>query len=297
MKLLPFLDRLAAGSAAPASAPRRALLQQAGRTALAALPLALGAAQPVAARAKATAYDAIAQLLQLERLQMTYYARALAITGLIPAAQVAGFQRLYDHQLQHVAFLQSALQNTGAIVPAVPAFDFSGRKNVPTNPVLFPNVLSNYDDFLALAQQLEDLGARLYNTYAFINTADAQFAKVLLRMLAVEAEHSAHVRGLRRGRGVAVKTWPSTTDAPIVRPAAAQALTAAASSGEDNITQLAAVGVPIVFSSFLNVFSLSFVPDVALAEAFDEPVVPNTAPPSPQPNQQATAQAALNLFS
>lgn len=299
MKLLPFLDRLAAGAAATGSAPRRALLQQAGRTALAALPLALGATatQPVAARTKATAYDAIAQLLQLERLQMTYYSRALTTTGLIPAAQVAGFQRMYDHQLQHVAFLQNALLNTGAIVPAMPAFDFSGRKNVASNPVLFPNVLSSYDDFLALAQQLEDLGVRLYNMSAFINTSDAQLAKVLLRVLAVEGEHSAHVRGLRRDRGATVKTWPSSSDAPITRPAAAQVLTAAATGGEDNITQLASAGVPIVFSNFLNVFNLSFVPDTSLAEAFDEPVVASPAQPNPQATAQATAQAALDLFS
>lgn len=297
MKLLPFLDRLAAAPAATASAPRRALLQQAGRTALAALPLALGTMQPVAARTKATTYDAITQLLQLERLQMTYYSRALTTTGLIPAAQVADFQRLYDHQLQHVAFLQNALQTAGAIVPALPTFDFSGRKNVATNPVLFPNVLSNYDDFLALAQQLEDLGVRLYNSYAFVNTADNQLAKVLLRMLAVEGEHSAHVRGLRRDRGVTVKTWPSATDAPIVRPAAAQVLTAAATGGEDNISQPVSAGVPIVFSDFLNVLSLSFVSDASLAEAFDEPVVTYTAQPNPQATPAATAQAALDLFS
>lgn len=297
MKLLPFLDRLAAGSAATASAPRRTLLQQAGRTALAALPLALGTMQPVAARTKATAFDAITQLLQLERLQMTYYSRALTTTGLIPTTQVADFTRMYDHQLQHVAFLQNTLQNAGAIVPVVPTFDFSGRKNVATNPVLFPNVLSSYDEFLALAQQLEDLGARLYNAYAFISGMDAQLSKVLLRMLAVESQHSAHVRGLRRDRGVTVKTWPSASDAPIVRPAAAQILTAAATGGEDNISQPASAGVPIAFSDFLTVFKLSFVPDAALAEAFDEPVVTNTAQPSPQATPQATAQAALDLFS
>ena len=293
MKLLSFLDRLAATSAANGQAPRRALLQQASRTALAALPLGLGAVQPVAARTKATPYDAIIQLLLLERLQMAYYTRALATAGLIPAAQTADFQRLLNHQTQHVAFLQKAVQDAGALMPPVPAFDFSGRKNVTTNPVLFPNVLSNYDDFLALSQQLEDLGVRLYTTYAFVNTNDGQFAKVLLRTLAVEGEHSAHIRGLRRSRGVAVKTWPSSTDDPIVRPAAAQALTDAATGGEDNATQFASAGVPIVFSNLLNVFRLSFVPDASLAEAFDEPLVP-----SPKyPTQLATAQAALDLFS
>ena len=285
MKLLPFLDRLAAGPVATDGAPRRALLQQAGRTALAALPLALAATQPVAARTKATAYDAIVQLLQLERLQMAFYSRALATTGLVPTAQAADFTRMYDHQLQHVAFLQNLLQNAGTLVPAVPTFDFSGRKNVATNPVLFPNVLTNYDDFLALAQQLEDLGVRLYNALAFANTFDPQLAKVLLQMLAVEGEHAAHVRGLRRDRGVAVKTWPSSTDAPITRPAAAQVLTQAATGGEDNISQLAAAGVPIPFSDLLTVFKLSFVDNDSLAEAFDEPVNPTTA------------QAALDLFS
>ena len=296
MKLLPFLDRIAAGPAATAS-PRRALLQQAGRTALAALPLAFGTLQPVVARTKATTFDTIVQLLQLERLQMAYYSRALATAGLIPAAQTADFQRLYDHQLQHVAFLQNALQNAGAIVPAMPTFDFSGRKNVATNPVLFPNVLSSYNEFLALAQQLEDLGVRLYSTYAYASATDAQLSKVLLRMLAVEGEHSAHVRGLRRDRGVAVKTWPSASDAPIVRPAAAQILTAAATGGEDNLAQLASAGVPIVFSDILTVFNFSFVPETARAEAFDEPLVTSTAPPSPQATPQATAQAALDLFS
>ena len=293
MKLLPFLDRLAATSAANGSAPRRTLLQQAGRTALAALPLGLGAVQPVAARTKATAYDAILQLLQIERLQMAYYTRGLAAPALIPTAKTTDFQRLLNHQTQHVAFLQKSLQDAGAIVPAAPSFDFSGRKNVASNPVLFPNVLSNYDDFLALAQQLEDLGVRLYTTYAFINTNDNQFAKVLLRALAVEGEHSAHIRGLRRDRGAVVKNWPNSSDAPIVRPAAAQVLTDAATGGEDNITQFASAGVPVVFSDFLSVFKLSFVPNSSLAEAFDEPLTTTRN----YPTQQAFVQAALDLFS
>ena len=293
MKLLPFLDRLAASSTTNGNAPRRALLQQASRTALAALPLGIGAVQPVAARTKTTAYDAIAQLLLLERLQMAYYTQALATAGLIPAAQIADFQRLLNHQTQHAAFLQKSLQDAGAIVPPVPTFDFSGRKNVAANPVLFPNVLSNYTDFLALAQQLEDLGVRLYTTYAFINTNDRQFVKVLLRNLAVEGEHSAHIRGLRRDRGATVKTWPSSSDAPIMRPAAAQALTDAATGGEDNTTQYTSAGTPIVFSDFLSVFKLSFVPSASLAEAFDEPVVDINKKLPPQ----AIAQAALDLFS
>ena len=281
MKLISLLDQLAAAPASVAT-PRRALLQHLGRAAMAALPLA--AALPAAADTKDTSYDAVTQLLLLERLQQALYTRALAVPGLIPAAQTADFQRLRTHQDQHVAFLTQALQNAGSLIPAVPAFDFSGRHGVATNPELFPNVLSNYDAFLALAQQLEDLGVRLYKTHAFAIVDDIQLANAVLRLHAVEAQHSAHVRGLRRGRGAVVKTWPSEADAVIARPAAAQALTVAATGGEDNLLQYLTPNKPIVFSEFLLIRDNTAIHDSALPEAFDEPV------------NRTTAQAALNLF-
>jgi hypothetical protein len=283
MKLIPFLDRLASAPATAGPAARRTVLQQVGKAALAALPL--GAALPAAAGTQDTSYDAVTQLLLLERLQLALYTRALAATGLIPTAQTADFQRLRNHQTQHVAFLVQALQNAGAVVPAQPAFDFTGQRNVATNPVLFPNVLTNYDDFLALAQQREDLGVRLYKTHALAITFDSQLSKAVLRIHAVESEHSAHIRGLRRNRGVQVKTWPSDADAVIVRPAAAQVLTTAATGGESNATQYLTAGVPVPFSDFLLIRDNTAVRDSSLVEAFDEPV--NTA----------VAQAALSLFS
>jgi hypothetical protein len=284
MKLISLLDHLAAAPAAAGDTPRRALLQQFGRVAVAALPLGLGAALPAAADTKDTSYDAVTLLLLLERLQEAFYTRALAVPGLIPTAQTADFQRILSHQTQHKTLLTQALQNTGGIVPPLPTFDFSGQHGATGNPVLFPNVLSNYDDFLALAQQLEDLGVRLYQAQFLNITEDSQVSKAVLRIHSVEAEHSAHVRGLRRGRGVAVKTWPSSTDAAIVRPAGAQVLTTAATGGEDNLTQYKSAGVPLPFGDFLSVLKLTFVSDASLASAFDEPV------------STATAQAALNLF-
>ena len=281
MKLISLLDQLAA---APATAvtPRRALLQHLGRAAVAALPLA--AALPAAASTNDTAYDALTQLLLLERLQLAFYTRALAVTGLIPTAQTADFQRLRTHQEQHVTFLTQALQGAGSLVPALPAFDFSGRRGMASNPELFPNVLSDYDAFLALAQQLEDLGVRLYKTHAFAVVNDLQLTLAVLRLHPVEAQHSAHVRGLRRGRGVVVENWPSDSDAAITRPAAAQVLTTAATGGEENILQYQTPGKPIVFSDFLLIRDNTAIHDSALPEAFDEPV------------NSAIAQAALNLF-
>ena len=281
MKLISILDRLAAVPA-PAATPRRALLQQLGRAAMAALPLA--AALPAVAGTQDTAYDALTQLLLLERLQLALYTRALAAPGLIPTAQTANFQRLRTHQEQHTAFLTQALQNAGSLVPPLPTFDLSGRRGVATNPELFPGLLSDYDAFLALAQQLEDLGTRLYLTHAFAPVNDLQLVSALLRLQAVEAQHSAHVRSLRRGRGLAVATWPSDDDAAIARPAAAQVLTAAATGGEGNILQYLTPGRPIVFSDFLLIRDNTAIRDSSLPEAFDEPV------------SSAVAQAALNLF-
>ncbi|MBF9141387.1 ferritin-like domain-containing protein [Hymenobacter properus] len=283
MKLISLLDHLAATPASSAAAPRRDVLAQLGRAAAAALPLALGTL-PAAAATNDTPLDALLQLLQLERLQAALYTQGLAATGLIPAGQTADFQRLLAHQNQHVAFLTRTLQDAGSAAPTAPTFDFSGRRNVASNPELFPAVFSNYDNFLALAQQIEDLGVRLYQYQAFNINSDTRLTQAVLRMQSVEAQHSAHVRSLRRGRGATVGTWPSDEDATIVRPAA-QALTTAATGGEANVVQFASASTQVPFSTFFLIRDNTAIHDPALAEAFDEPIT------------SAVGQAALNLFS
>jgi hypothetical protein len=280
MKLISLLDHLAATPTASTPAPRRALLAQLGRAALAALPL--GAALPAAAETTDNSYDAVLQLLLVERLQTALYTQGLAATNLIPTALRPDFQRLLAHQTQHATLLTQALTNAGALVPTQPAFDLSGRHGVATNPVLFPNVLTNFDDFLALAQQIEDLGVRLYITHAFSVNYDAPLSRSLLRVLSVE--HAAHVRGLRRSRGAVVQHWPSEEDAPITRVTTAQALTLAATGGEETTTQYISAGVAAPFASFLLISNNTAVRDPSVAESFDEPV--NTS----------IAQAALELF-
>lgn len=282
MKLISLLDQLAATPASSAPAPRRALLAHLGRTVVAALPLGLGAATATAA--PATTYDNLLQLLLLERLQAALYVRALAAPGLIPAAQTADFQLLRAHQDQHVQFLTNALQTAGAVVPAAPTFDFSGQHRMSSNPVLFPNVFSDYDSLLALAQQLEDLGVRLYKTHASSLTTDALLATALWRLQATEARHAAHLRGLRRNRGAVVLPWPSTDDVAIARSGDALALTTAATGGEENPAQGASPGVNVPFSDLLLIRDNTAVHDPSLPEAFDEPV------------SASVAQTALNLF-
>ena len=284
MKLISLLDHLAATPASSPAAPRRAVLAQLGQAAAAVLPLALGTLPATAATQDST-QDAILQLLQLERLQVALYTQGLATPGLIPAAQTADFQRLLTHQNQHVTFLTSTLQSAGSAVPAAPSFDLTGRRNTTANPELFLAVLTNYDSFLALAQQIEDFGVRLYQGHVFDIASDARLTRAVLRMHSVEAQHSAYVRGLRRGRGATVSNWPSDKDAAIGRPAAAQALTTAAASGEANVIQYASAGTRLPFVQFFLVRDNTAIQDPALAEAFDEPIT------------GTVGQAALNLFS
>lgn len=283
MKLISLLDLLATPPATVAPEPRRAMLRHLGRAAVAALPLALGTVAPALA-ATATAYDSVLQLLLLERLQLALYTQALAATGLIPAAQTADFTRLRTQQGQHAAFLTQALQSTGALVPTAPAFDFSGRKGVAGNPVLFPDILTDYDQFLALAQDIEDLGVRLYQTQAFSTTYDMALQKAILRTHSVEGQHSAHVRTLRRERGAVVQPWPSEDNAPIVRTGDALKLTIAATGGEERFTQPLSATTNVPFGDLLLIRDNTAIHDPSLPEAFDEPVT------------VSVAQAALELF-
>jgi hypothetical protein len=282
MKLISLLDLLATPPA-PAAAPRRDMLRHLGRAVGAALPLALGVTAPVLA-APATSYDSVLQLLLSERLQLALYTQALAAAGLIPSDQTADFTRLRSQQSQHIGFFTQALQNAGALVPATPIFDFSGRKGVAGNPVLFPNSLTDYDQFLALAQQLEDLGVRLYKTHAFSTPSDVGLQQAILRMHSVEGQHSAHVRILRRARGAAVQPWPSTDNDPIVRTGDALKLTLAATGGEEMFTQPLSMTTNVPFSDLLLIRDNTAIHDPSLPEAFDEPVA------------TGVAQAALELF-
>jgi hypothetical protein len=289
MKLSSLVKQLAATSATPGATPRRALLQQLGRAgmqaAAAALPLNLATSLSAAADTTSTFSDALLQLVHIERLQYALYTRALAAPGLIPASAQADFQRLQRQQQQHLNFLLPVLSNSSVPVPPVPNFDFSGQRNVASNPVLFPNVLTSYSAFLELAQQLEDVGVRAYKTQLPLLGTDRPLLTATLRMHSVEARHSAHVRGLRRAAGATVKNWPSDTDAAISRPAAAAALTTAANSGEASAVQLVTGPAQIPFASLLITRDNTAIRETSLSEAFDEPTT------------RAIVQAALDLFS
>ncbi|GAC1598111.1 MAG: hypothetical protein NVS3B25_23750 [Hymenobacter sp.] len=291
MNLSSLLDQLSAADAPSAAAPRRHLLRQWGqagaRAAAAALPLAW--ATPALAAPADTALDATRLLLKLEDLLSAFYAQALAAPVLTSPDQAGvrpDFDRLLRQQQGHAQFWRATLQATGVTPPAAPSFDFSGRKNNPANPVLFPNVMTDFGAFLQLAQQLEDASATIYLGQASFFTGDKQLLDAVLRLQAVEARHASHVRTLRRATNVVVKSWPSTADAApapaVLVPNPASGTPVSIYSFETNETQLVSAGNVVPFPTILT--GTTAVQFRAFAEAFDEPL----------PTLQATA--LLNVF-
>ncbi|MBD2767090.1 ferritin-like domain-containing protein [Hymenobacter sp. BT664] len=299
MNLFSLLDQLSAVDASPDAAPRRQLLRQLGRAgaraAVAALPMAL--ALPAHATPTDTSLDGIRILLQLEDLLVAFYTQALAapaLTASIPTAQRPDFERLLIQQQNHAGFWRSVLSAAGITPPPVrPAsgYDFSGRRSNLANPELFPGVMTNYDAFLQLAQQLEDASASIYLGQISAFTNDKQLLEATLRLQIVKARHASHVRTLRRTTAAvasAVKSWPSKVD-PAPSPAIVVPSPAGGTAAPVSIYSFEAKETQVVSGTnevpFLGVLTgPTAVQYSALSEAFDEPL----------PTRQATA--LLEIF-
>lgn len=293
MNFLSLLDRISSVDTPSDATPRRDLLRQVGQTgaraALAALPLALAA--PAQAAPTNNAFDAIVLLLKLEDLLVDLYTQALAAPVLTSAAQAAvrpDFVLLLEQQRGHARFLRDNFSLAGLTPPAAPSFDFSGRRNNPANPVLFPEVLSDYAAFLQLAQQLEDASASIYLGQMPFLTTDKALFDAVFRMQLVEARHASHLRTLRRtaAPAIAVKSWPSTADpaptAPVLIPGSGNgAVPVSIYTFEANERQISAGTTVVPFPTILT--GLNAVQARSFAEAFDEPL----------PTLQATALLAV----
>ncbi|WP_310392408.1 ferritin-like domain-containing protein [Hymenobacter sp.] len=280
MTILSLLDRLSAADVPSGPTPRRHLLRQLGQTGLRAAGAVLPLALPAQAAPTETTFDATLLLLKLEDLLGSFYGQALSapvLTGPAQAAVRPDFERLLRQQQGHAQFLRAALTATGITPPPSPSFDFSGRKNNPFNPVLFPAVFTDYGAFLQLAQQLEDASAATYLGQAAFFVTDKPLLDAVLRMQSVEARHASHLRTLRRAAGpAAVKSWPSTADAApapaVLVPSTAGSAAAPVSiyTFEANETQVVTGTNTVPFPTVLT--GNTAVQFRAPAEAFDEPL-------------------------
>lgn len=177
------------------------------KTAAVALPLGLGAFMSGNAKAetktattaeslafkKDALTDALQLALVLEYLEDEYYAMGLAAGSLIPTADRAVFMQIAKHEKAHVAFLKAALTSLGVTPGAKPTFDFTA------NGAFTP--MTNYQQFLILAQAFEDTGVRAYKGQAGNVMGNKAILQAALQIHSVEARHASQVRRMRMNKG------------------------------------------------------------------------------------------------
>ena len=290
LNLLARLADLDTTSTLPATAPRRTALGQLGKAGTALLPALLTGvlAQPAAATPQdtRTRLDALRLALQLELLENEFYSRALGLTGgftAVPfsATEKSAIQTIQQHEAQHVTLFQRLITDAGSTLDLAARYDFTGSKN-GTQPALYPDIQTNPETFLKVAQLLEDAGVRAYKGQVEFLQSDDYMLEAALRTHSTEARHASHIRTMRRQRGANVKSWISSSDTAITTSGT---IPAKVYEGEDNYTQYVSIGTTLTKVPFdstlpINVGTPALTPAQVLAkvaEAFDEPVDALTA--------------------
>jgi len=279
MNILKLLADLAATTPAhfEQTSPRRAALGELGRfgakTLAAALPLGLSAVTAQAGTTTTrTALDSLQLALRIEQLQNALYVRALAAPATFFPTD-ASFQssvvKMQAHQQQHATLLTRLITASNGTVPAPATYDFTGSKN-NTQAALFPNVLTDFNQFLQLAQLLEDTGVRAYKAMTEFLSADDYVLQTALQLHSTEARHAARIRVMRRQRGAVVEAWPSPTDSSITVAGKTDVVYAT----ENATTQLVFLNANYMAVPFrlLPIGSGANLLTESVPEAFDEPL-------------------------
>jgi len=197
--------------------------------------------------------------LTLEHLEAEFYAQAVAAPGLtttLTGAARQAFTTIQDHEVAHVNLLQTVIQQLGGTPVAKPTFDFSGGNGSNNGP--YAAVFTNYDVLLAVAQAFEDTGVRAYKGQAANLISNNDVLTAALQIHSVEARHAAHLRYMRKNRGVNQDPWITGAD-----PGGITGPATAVYTGEDVTTQ-ANVNIVGINGQAIDASDAS--------EAFDEPL-------------------------
>ncbi len=187
-----------------------------------------------------SAVDVLNFALTLEYLESTFYSTALNSSGLIPSTDTAVISQISKHETDHVATLSAAIKTAGGTPVVSPKFDFTAGGT-------YPDVFTNYQTFLVLANAFEDTGVRAYKGQA-ANLLGTDLLTAALDIHSVEARHASEIRRIRGQKG-----WISgnmTAGVPDV-----------VYTGEDNVTQ-----------GGVDVTTVTQVSAAYVMEAFDEPL-------------------------
>lgn len=210
MNILKLLDTIADQNIFSKTSTRSEALSEIGafskKAAAVALPLGLGtilsgnakantasvqSTNSVAAKSMLT--DALQLALKLEYLEDDYYTQGLSMAGLIPAGDRIIFQQIVKHESAHVAFLKTTLNSLNTAPIAKPNFNYTlGGQFSP---------MTDYQQFLILAQAFEDTGVRAYKGQAGNVMSNPTVLQAALQIHSVEARHASMVRRMRAQKG------------------------------------------------------------------------------------------------
>ena len=175
-------------------------MQVGSKLALATVPLALGSLLNKAyGKVPDKILDVLNFALTLEHLEYRFYETAINTNKLIPAKDKINVIR--DHEKAHVKFLQDTITQSGGKPVDEGKYDFTAKGT-------FPNVFSDYPQFLLVAQAFEDTGVAAYKGQASKIKKSNEILEAALRIHSVEARHAAHIRFVRLTSGFDTKIRP-----------------------------------------------------------------------------------------
>jgi hypothetical protein len=195
--------------------------------------------------------------LQLEYFEDYLYTTGNGKAGLIPSASAYYFTVAGAQEHDHVLFLQGVLGSSASAKPADSSYDLTAGG-------AFPDILTNYNTFLAVSQVVEDTGVRAYKGQAPYLLGNQVVLSAALSIHAVEARHASALRSLR-----GISSWINSTSASSNDTGIGASVNGnyAGATPENTTTQgpVNILNLPSVESSSSTNFTVA-------AAAFDEPL-------------------------
>jgi rubrerythrin len=222
------------------------------KIALASVPLAMGSMLKKAyGQSPTKILEVLNFALTLEHLEYKFYDQGCAKVNIPSGCDKTSITTIRQDEKHHVAFLQGVISSMGGTPVKQATYDFTAKGT-------FPDVLSNYTTFLAVAQAFEDTGVRAYKGQAGNLIESNEVLTAALRIHSVEARHASHIRWMRNNLKFAdVKPWITGKESGIGAPAQP------VYDGEELDTQ---AGIMITNINGQDV------PFEAATESFDEPL-------------------------
>ncbi len=186
---------------------RRNVLKSFGaKVAVAALPVAVSSLFTKAyGKTTSEVVDALNYILRVKYLEYNYFHVGNNTGGLIPSADLPGFQAIEKQELEHIKYLNTTITSLGGSPYTPPNYNPSA-----VNPAYIPSgtydftggnkytVFNYYVSFLIIAQIFEDTSVHSIKGYIPAFYGNAGLLTQLMQLQCAEARHAGHVRLVRR---------------------------------------------------------------------------------------------------